>query len=48
MRTVLIGADLVTQHGEPLQHTVSQAVLIHTSDTLTAAAVGTSENCGPR
>ena len=48
VRTVLIGADLITQHGEPLQHSINQAVLIHASDTLTAAALGTSGRIRPR
>lgn len=42
VRTVLIGADLITQRGEPLLHITSQAVLIHATDTLTAARLGTS------
>jgi hypothetical protein len=47
VRTVLIGADLVTQRGRPLEHTVNQAVLIHASDTLTAAALGASGRLRP-
>jgi hypothetical protein len=45
---VLIGADLITQHGQPLQHTIGQAVVIHASDTLTAATLGTSGRLRPR
>jgi hypothetical protein len=47
VRTVLIGADLIAQHGEPLEHTINQAVLIHASDTLTAATLGTSGRLRP-
>ncbi|HEX8006839.1 MAG TPA: hypothetical protein VF482_10470 [Trebonia sp.] len=47
VRTVLIGADLVTQRGQPLEHTINQAVLIHASDTLTAATLGTSGRLRP-
>ncbi|HEX6518913.1 MAG TPA: hypothetical protein VF070_02715 [Streptosporangiaceae bacterium] len=47
VRTVLIGADLITQHGKPLEHTINQAVLIHASDTLTAATLGTSRRLRP-
>jgi hypothetical protein len=47
VRTVLIGADLVTQRGQPLEHTINQAVLIHASDTLTAATLGTSGKLRP-
>src|SRR5918998_5635761 len=35
VRTVLIGADLVTQRGPSLVHVTSQAVVIHASDTMT-------------
>ncbi len=48
VRTVLIGADLITQHGEPLQHSLSQAVVIHASDTVTAATLGTSGRLRPQ
>ena len=48
VRTVLIGADLITQRGEPLEHSIKQAVLIHASDTLTAATLGTSKRIRPR
>ena len=47
VRTVLIGADLITQQGQPLEHTINQAVLIHASDTLTAATLGTSGRLRP-
>lgn len=42
VRTVLMGADLITQRGQPLLHTTSQAVMIHASDTVTAAKLGIS------
>jgi len=48
VRTVLIGADLITEQGQPLQHTVGQAVVIHASDTLTAATLGTSGRLRPQ
>lgn len=48
VRTVLIGADLITQRGEALEHTIDQAVVIHASDTLTAAALGKSGRLRPR
>ena len=48
VRTVLIGADLITQRGEPLEHSIRQAVLIHASDTLTAATLGTSKRIRPQ
>lgn len=48
VRTVLIGADLITQHGQPLQHTINQAVIIHASDTVTAATLGTSGRLRPQ
>jgi uncharacterized protein YjeT (DUF2065 family) len=48
VRTVLIGADLITQRGEPLEHSIKQAVLIHASDTLTAATLGTSKRIRPQ
>jgi hypothetical protein len=48
VRTVLIGADLIRQHGEPLEHSINQAVIIHASDTLTAAALGTSGRVRPK
>jgi hypothetical protein len=48
VRTVLIGADLLTQRGQPLVHTASQAVVIHASDTVTAARLGISGRLRPR
>jgi hypothetical protein len=48
IRTVLIGADLITEQGQPLQHSISQAVVIHASDTVTAATLGTSGRLRPQ
>jgi hypothetical protein len=48
VRTVLIGADLIREQGQPLQHTISQAVIIHASDTVTAATLGTSGRLRPQ
>lgn len=47
VRTVLIGADLITEQGRLLEHTINQAVLIHASDTVTAAMLGTSGRLRP-
>jgi uncharacterized protein YjeT (DUF2065 family) len=47
VRTVLIGADLITEQGQLLEHTINQAVLIHASDTVTAAMLGTSGRLRP-
>lgn len=47
VRTVLIGADLVTERGQALERTINQAILIHASDTLTAAKLGTSGRLRP-
>ena len=48
IRTVLIGADLITEQGQPLQHSIGQAVVIHASDTVTAATLGTSGRLRPQ
>lgn len=48
VRTVLIGADLIIEQGQPLQHTIRQAVIIHASDTVTAAMLGTSGRLRPQ
>jgi hypothetical protein len=47
IRTVLIGADLIAEQGQPLQHSINQAVVIHASDTLTAATLGTTGRVRP-
>jgi uncharacterized membrane protein len=48
VRTVLIGADLVTQRRPSLVHVTGQAVVIHASDTLTAAGLGLFGRLRPR
>lgn len=48
IRTVLIGADLVTQRGQPLQHTTTQAVVIHATDAITVAGLAASGRLRPR
>jgi hypothetical protein len=48
VRTVLIGADLVTQRGPSLVYVTGQAVVIHASDTLTAAGLGLCGRLRPR
>ncbi|HUN32765.1 MAG TPA: hypothetical protein VMU95_12200 [Trebonia sp.] len=48
VRTVLIGADLITEQGQPLQHSIRQAVVIHASDTVTAATLGTTGRLRPQ
>ena len=49
-RVELRDVDLmeVAQRGEPLEHTINQAVIIHASDTLTAATLGTSGRIRPK
>jgi hypothetical protein len=47
VRTVLMGADLLTQRGHPLERTIDQAVFIHASDTWTAATLGASGRLRP-
>lgn len=39
VRTVLIGADLVTQRGPSLLHVTRHAVVIHAADTMTVAGL---------
>jgi len=48
VRTVLIGADLIREQGQPLDHSIRQAVIIHASDTVTAATLGTSGRLRPQ
>jgi uncharacterized membrane protein len=48
IRTVLIGADLVTQGGQSLQHTTIQAVVIHATDTINVAGLAASGRLRPR
>jgi hypothetical protein len=42
IRTVLLGADLTVLSGEPLRRALRQAVIIHGTDTATAATLGLS------
>ncbi len=48
IRTVLLGADLAVLSGEPLRRALRQAVIIHGTDTATAAALGVSGRVKPR
>jgi hypothetical protein len=48
VRTVLIGADLITQQGEALEHTLRQAIVIHASDTATVAGLAVSGRLRPK
>lgn len=48
IRTVLIGADLVSQRGSSLRHVVCQAVVIHATDTLTVAGLVICGRVRPR
>ena len=48
VRTVLLGIDLVTLRGKPLQRALGQAVIIHGTDTATAALLGVSGRVKPR
>jgi hypothetical protein len=42
IRTVIIGVDLCTLNGAPLRRALGQAIIIHASDTATAASLGLS------
>ncbi|GKQ36199.1 hypothetical protein [Streptomyces sp. A012304] len=48
IRTVLLGLDLLTHHGERLRDDLREGVLIHASDTATAAMLGLSGRLPPR
>ncbi len=48
IRTVLLGVDLAVLSGEPLRRALGQAVIIHGTDTATAAALGVSGRVRPR
>jgi hypothetical protein len=48
VRTVLLGVDLAALSGEPLRRVLGQAVIIHGTDTATAAALGVSGRVRPR
>lgn len=42
IRTVVIGVDLLALTGAPLRRALGQAIIIHASDTATAASLGLS------
>ena len=48
IRTVLLGVDLVALRGRPLRRALGQAVIIHGTDTVTAALLGVSGHVKPR
>ncbi len=48
IRTVLLGADLIALSGKPLRRALGQAVIIHGTDTATAATLGLSGRVKPR
>ena len=48
VRTVLLGIDLVALTGNPLRRALGQAVIIHGTDTATAALLGVSGRVKPR
>ncbi|GGU50774.1 hypothetical protein [Streptomyces violascens] len=48
IRTILLGLDLLTNRGERLEQDLREGVLIHASDTLTAAMLGIKGLLPPR
>ncbi|MFJ8104857.1 hypothetical protein [Streptomyces sp. NPDC096132] len=48
IRTILLGLDLLTDRGERLREDLRDGVLIHGSDTATAATLGLSGRLPPR
>ncbi|MGW2635725.1 hypothetical protein [Streptomyces sp. NPDC001348] len=48
IRTVLLGLDLLTSHGDRLRQDLREGVLIHGSDTATAASLGLGGRLPPR
>ena len=48
IRTVVLGVDLLALRGKPLRRALGQAVIIHGTDTVTAALLGVSGHVKPR
>src|SRR4051794_9714169 len=48
IRTILLGLDLLTNHGDRLREDLREGVLIHGSDTATAATLGLGGRLPPR
>jgi len=48
IRTILLGLDLLTHGGARLRDDVSEGILIHGSDTVTAATLGLRGQVSPR
>ncbi|MFF4159356.1 hypothetical protein ACX9I7_25320 [Streptomyces sp. L500] len=48
IRTILLGLDLLTNHGERLREDLREGILIHGSDTATAAGLGIRGQLAPR
>lgn len=48
IRTILLGLDLLTHHGERLRQDLREGVLVHGSDTATAAVLGLRGRLPPR
>ncbi|MET9688103.1 hypothetical protein ABZY81_06455 [Streptomyces sp. NPDC006514] len=48
IRTILLGLDLLTNRGQRLQEDLREGVLIHGSDTATAALLGLRGQLPPR
>ncbi|MGW7253796.1 hypothetical protein [Streptomyces sp. NPDC054834] len=48
IRTILLGLDLLANHGERLREDLREGILIHASDTATAATLGLGGRLPPR
>ncbi|MFF4399507.1 hypothetical protein [Streptomyces sp. NPDC001480] len=48
IRTILLGLDLLTNRGERLREDLCEGILIHGSDTATAASLGLGGRLPPR